>query len=185
MISTSVTAKSQSLLVGIILFVQIGFLSGSAETNSNISSTGYTFAYETSSDVGLTQLGDEYELESSSYNGRVDNQASIRPEKIKSIEQDEEFILLLKDGEENYEASDFLSEQYRLNPTNCVNFINRIFVKDSYRYAKDVIKAIRFSEIPYLSPWFKELLIKAANIQHLKNYANDVFNLYKEALEAI
>ena len=184
MTNTSVTIKGQSLIAGLLLFVQMGCWSGSTDINYNISSTGYNFVYEMQSDVGLILPSDEYELKSSSYNRIVDNQLT-RAEEANALELDMHFILLLKEDNDEYAASDFLSEQYKLNPTNCINLIGRVFVKDSYRYAKDVIKAIRFSEIPYIMSWFKELLLKAADVHHLKKYISNIYDLYKEALDAI
>ena len=164
MTNTSVTIKGQSLIAGLLLFVQMGCWSGSTDINYNISSTGYNFVYEMQSDVGLILP---------------------RAEEANALELDMHFILLLKEDNDEYAASDFLSEQYKLNPTNCINLIGRVFVKDSYRYAKDVIKAIRFSEIPYIMSWFKELLLKATDVQHLKKYISNIYDLYKEALDAI
>ena len=45
MTNTSVTIKGQSLIAGLLLFVQMGCWSGSTDINYNISSTGYNFVY--------------------------------------------------------------------------------------------------------------------------------------------
>ncbi len=97
-----------------------------------------------------------------------------------------QFIVLLKEDDDNsYNASEFLSMHYNLNRPVCIKIIQTAFRKAKYIYAKDVITAVRFSDINYFQPWFKDLLEEGLTHPHLKNYINNFLNLYKETFDSL
>lgn len=87
--------------------------------------------------------------------------------------------------EECWRAKKFLNEQYEINPEECIEMIYAAFRYENYAYAEDVISSVRISDIDYLKKWFKNLLLEGKGIQHIKDYANDIYELYAEILDKI
>ena len=94
-------------------------------------------------------------------------------------------FLLQEDDDNSYNASDFLSEQFNLNSKSCIEIIKNAFRKDSFRYARDVVTAIRFSDINYFQSWFIALLNEGLDQPQLKNYIKNFYNLYKETFDKL
>lgn len=96
------------------------------------------------------------------------------------------FIALLNEDDENsYYSSNFLTENFKLNETACIEVIQTAFRKTDYIYAKDVITAVRFSEINYFQPWFKNLLEEGLAQKKLRRYINNLLDLYKEIFDTL
>lgn len=63
--------------------------------------------------------------------------------------------------------------------------IEKAFSIQSYRYAREVISAIRFSGLYYLDSWFKDLLLEGRRQPELASYISSLFDLYREELNAL
>lgn len=100
----------------------------------------------------------------------------------------DQYIVLLqldKEDDESFESSRFIDKQYSLNDNDCVKMIQKAFRTNSYKFAKDVISSIRFSDINYLQIWFKELLLEGRRQPKFADYFNDLLGLYREDLEVL
>lgn len=89
------------------------------------------------------------------------------------------------DDDSEFADSDFLTEQYSIDPKMCIELIKRAFSFDSYRYANEVLIAVRFSEINYLQRWFKDILIEGLKISNVKSSAKKLYELYKNTFDKL
>ena len=101
----------------------------------------------------------------------------------------EQFIKLLEkqyDSKDDYSASEFLTQEYKENEVICVGIIYFTFRKDNYLYARDVLYAIKFSDIPYLQQeWYKKILLEGMQVEKIKNTFSKEYDLYKEILDKV
>lgn len=93
-------------------------------------------------------------------------------------------------NEENIEedycpAIEFINEQDNLDHDRCVNIICQAFKLDNYCYSKKILSTVMRSDINYLSPWFKSLILESKTLEHLSSYANDIYDLYDEAFDKL
>lgn len=86
---------------------------------------------------------------------------------------------------EEYPASDYINEQYARNDVICIYALYSVFKADNYKLAKDVVNAIRFSDIPYLTDWFKHFLLDGMKIESCGEFMSEVYNLYHGELSEI
>ena len=89
------------------------------------------------------------------------------------------------DAEEDYFPSiDFINDEIAKN-AECVEIIQSAFRFQDYTFAKKVIKSVMFSDIDYLDLWFKNLLLEGQNVDHVKTYADDVYQMYEEVYDKL
>lgn len=86
---------------------------------------------------------------------------------------------------EEYPASDYINEQYDRNDVICIYALYSVFKADNYKLAKDVINAIRFSDIPYVTDWFKYFLLEGMEVESCKGFMAEVYDLYHEKFSEI
>lgn len=151
--------------------------------------------YNSSSVVSSSSLLDQIDFFQFMYTG--DNSSHINNDEMGSLVSQtldysdtklDEFISLIqsdRDDDDSFEASEFIDEQYALNREGCIKMLRTAFSMQSYRYAREVISAIRFSEIDYLQKWFKDLLIDGKNQPALAKHINALLELYREELDAL
>lgn len=102
-------------------------------------------------------------------------------------ENDKEFEvyleLLKKDNydEEEIFSCDFISNLYINEREKCLSLLTNAFRFEDYFYAKNVIKSIIFSEIDYLTSWFKELLVEGIDQKNIL-YFSDLLDMYKDVI---
>ena len=96
-----------------------------------------------------------------------------------------QFISLIQSDREDdssFESSRFIDSQYDEDPDRCIKIIQSAFRMESYRYAGEVISAIRFSNIDYIQAWFKKLLVDGRHQPKLRDYIDALWELYREEL---
>ena len=133
------------------------------------------------------------DIDSSYYVNNFLSSTYIETEELQVNKHDNNFLslvnrfiaLLNEDDDNSYYSSNFLTENFKLNETACIKMIQTAFRKTDYIYAKDVITAVRFSEINYFQPWFKNLLEEGLAQKKLKRYINNLLDLYKETFDAL
>ncbi|HIS35023.1 TPA: hypothetical protein IAC10_00125 [Candidatus Scatousia excrementigallinarum] len=93
--------------------------------------------------------------------------------------------LISEDDDYSYNASEFITKQFEESETIGIEIIKTAVKKDDYRYSRDVITAVRASDIDYFQKWFKDLLIEGMARPSLKNYFQNIYDLYKDSFDAI
>lgn len=93
--------------------------------------------------------------------------------------------LIREDDDYSYNASEFITKQFEESETIGIEIIKTAVKKDAYRYSRDVITAVRASDINYFQKWFKDLLIEGIERSSLKNYFQNIYDLYKDSFDAI
>lgn len=97
-----------------------------------------------------------------------------------------EFISIIRfEDDDDYTSSEFLSEKYETDSSLCIELIKKAIEFDSYKYAKEILTAIRFSDINYFDKWFKNILIDCMHVEKIKNVANNFYLLYEETFDII
>lgn len=90
-----------------------------------------------------------------------------------------------REDDDSFDASRFIDYHYENNRDICIDILKAAFKTQSYRYAREVISAIRFSNINYMQEWFKELLSDGEKQPELNEYMLALFELFKEELDAL
>ena len=93
--------------------------------------------------------------------------------------------LIREDDDYSYNASKFITKQFEESETIGIEIIKTAVKKNAYRYARDVITAVRAANINYFQKWFKDLLIEGMARSSLKNYFQNIYELYKDSFDAI
>lgn len=95
------------------------------------------------------------------------------------------FELVREDDDYSDNASEFITSQFKVSETIGIEIIKTAVRKDCYRYAKDIITAVRGSDINYFQKWFKDLLIEGVTYSSFKTYFQNIYDLYKDSFDAI
>lgn len=91
-----------------------------------------------------------------------------------------------EDIEEDYcPAIDYINEQLAVDNDLCIEMIKEAFAFDDYRYAESVIWSALCSDIDCLTSWYKDLLLKAKELPRVSEYAQDLYDLYRDVFDKI
>lgn len=89
------------------------------------------------------------------------------------------------ENEECWRSENYLNEQYKTDPNKCIEMVCSAFRYENYHYAESVIFSIMISDINYLVKWFKDLLLEGKGVPLIKDYANDIYEMYAETFDKI
>lgn len=83
------------------------------------------------------------------------------------------------------EIADMLNDLYSIDSEFCISAIRSLFAADDFCYVKELLNAVRFSDIPYFTSWFKRLLQTAMMFPQYRHFAENFYNLYKEKFDEV